>query len=377
LNAVADMQMNRLIEHLGRSSPAEGAGQTDGQLLDLFVRNRDELALAALVRRHATMVWGVCRRILPAHHDAEDAFQATFLVLVRKADAVPRSGSVGNWLYGVARQTAVRMRALAARRADRERQVAVMPEPTSADEYLWNDLRPVLDGELCRLPDKYRVVLILCDLEGQTRHSVAAQLAIPEGTVASRLATARAMLAKRLSRRGVVVSSTLLGAVLASHAAADAVPAAVVASQIQTIAVVGHAAASPAVAELVTGVTRAMFVSKLKAVAVVVLVVGLALGGAGFSAGLFKGSGAMAQPNTKTVPTDPPAGARELTTRHRFTVSLTNVEPWPRVTRGAFLDNSRILVQAGTGVLEVRDAKTGKVLKSIGLDKQEVGDFRL
>lgn len=367
--------MNWLIEYL-RRPPDEGAEQTDGQLLDLFVRNRDESALDALVRRHATMVWGVCRRVLLTRHDAEDAFQATFLVLVRKASAVPRSGLLGNWLYGVARQTAVRMRALAARRAVRERQVAVMPEPASADEYLWNDLRPVLDGELCRLPDKYRVLLVLCDLEGRSRREVAAQLAIPEGTVASRLATARAMLAKRLSRRGVVVSSTLLGAVLASHATADAVPAAAVASTIRTIAVVGHAAVSPAVATLVTGVTRAMFVSKLKTAAVVVLVVGLAFG-VGFGPGLFKGSDAMAQPNTKTTPTDPPAGARELTTRHRFTISLTKVEPWPRVTRGTFLDNERILVQDGTGTLQIRDAKTGKLLKSVALNKQEIGDFRL
>src|SRR5262245_24072980 len=126
------MQMNRLIDHLRRSGPNEGAEQTDGQLLDLFVRDRDGPALAVLVRRHAPMVWGVCRRILSAHHDAEDAFQATFLVLVRKADSVPRKELVANWLYGVARQTAVRMRALAARRAVRERQVAVLPEPATA-----------------------------------------------------------------------------------------------------------------------------------------------------------------------------------------------------------------------------------------------------
>jgi hypothetical protein len=119
-----------------------------------------------------------------------------------------------------------------------------------------------------------------------------------------------------------------------------------------------------------------MFVTKLRAVAAVVLVAGIALGGVGFGTALFRGPAAMAQPNAKTTPTNPPADAGEPA-RHRFTVSLTKVEPWPRVTRGAFLDNDRILVQAGTGVLEVRDAKTGKVLKSVGLEKQEIGDFRL
>lgn len=306
------MQMNRLIDHLRRPVPDE-AGQTDGQLLDLFVRDQDGAALAALVRRHAPMVWGVCRRVLSAHHDAEDAFQATFLVLVRKAEAVPRPELVGNWLYGVARQTAVRMRALAARRAVRERQVAVMPEPATADEYLWNDLRPVLDDELCRLPEKYRALLVLCDLEERTRADVARLLAIPEGTVASRLAAARAMLAKRLARRGLVVSGTLLGAVLASRTTAEAVAAGVGSITSRTAALLeagtGTAAAiSPTVAELIRGVTGAMRLSKIKAVTAVLLAAGLALGGISVGLGRSGGSPAMDRPNAPAAPpANPPA----------------------------------------------------------------------
>jgi RNA polymerase sigma-70 factor (ECF subfamily) len=109
-----------------------GGGETDGELLARFLRSRDDAALAALVRRHALMVWGVCCRLLRNHHDAVDAFQATFLVLVRKAADAP-SGAVANWLYGVARQTAVRLRALSAKRGQREAQVVIMPEPTAAE----------------------------------------------------------------------------------------------------------------------------------------------------------------------------------------------------------------------------------------------------
>src|SRR5436309_10610725 len=151
-----------------------GGGETDGELLARFLSSRDDDALAALVRRHAPMVWGVCRRLLN-HHDAEDAFQATFLVLVKKAADVPRH-AVANWLYGVARQTAVRLRATTAKRGRRETQVVTMPEPTAA-EVRDADLQAALDEELGRLPDHYRGVLVLCDLEGLTRREAARQLA--------------------------------------------------------------------------------------------------------------------------------------------------------------------------------------------------------
>ena len=267
---MATTPMNRVIQHL-LAACGDGAGLTDGELLTRFLSSRDDAALAALVRRHGPMVWGVCCRLLRSHHDAEDAFQATFLVLVQKAATLPDKETVGNWLYGVAHQTAVRMRATAAKRGVRERQVAVMPEPATAEQYVWNDLQPVLDEELSRLPDKYRVLIVLCDLEGMTRKEVARQLGIPEGTAASRLAAARAMLAKRLARRGVVVSGVLLGAVLSQQSAWAGVPTAVVSSTIKaaTLVAAGHAAAgaiSPTVAALYKGVTKAMFMTKIKGV---------------------------------------------------------------------------------------------------------------
>src|SRR5438552_3840845 len=167
---MATSQMSGVIQHLRRTVLLrDGAGQTDGQLLEDYISRRDEAALAALVHRHGPMVWGVCRRVLRNYHDAEDAFQATFLVFVRKVASIASRELVANWLYGVAHQTALKARATAARRKERERQVTAMPEPAAAEPGQWQDLQPLLDGELSRLPDKYRAIIVLCDLEGKTR----------------------------------------------------------------------------------------------------------------------------------------------------------------------------------------------------------------
>jgi RNA polymerase sigma factor (sigma-70 family) len=150
------IQMNLAIQHL-RSALLlrEGAELTDGQLLESFVSRREGTALEALVRRHGPMVWGVCRRILHSHHDAEDAFQATFLVLVRKAASVKPREMVGNWLYGVAHKTALKARAMASKQRARERQVMDMLEPAVKEQDLSCDLQAVLDQEMSNLPDKY------------------------------------------------------------------------------------------------------------------------------------------------------------------------------------------------------------------------------
>ncbi|MBV8430290.1 MAG: sigma-70 family RNA polymerase sigma factor, partial [Solirubrobacterales bacterium] len=173
-------------------------GLPDRELHRRFQDQQDQAAFQALLRRHGPMVLGVCRRVLGDRHEAEDAFQATFLVLVRKAASVVPRDMVGNWLYGVARQTALKARATTARRRAREKQVTAMPEPAPERRESRHDLQPLLDEELSRLPDKYRAVIVLCDLEGKTRKEVARQLGWPEGTVAGRLARARAVLAKRL-----------------------------------------------------------------------------------------------------------------------------------------------------------------------------------
>jgi RNA polymerase sigma factor (sigma-70 family) len=285
---MATSRISEVIQHLRKAVLLqEGAGLTDGQLLEGFISRRDEAALAAIVRRHGPMVWGVCRRILCNHHDAEDAFQATFLVLVRKAASVLPRGMVANWLYGVARQTALKARAAVAKREGRERQVAIMPEPAGSEQDLWCDLQPLLDEELSRLPAKYRAVLFLCDLEGKTRKEAARQLNVPEGTVAGRLARARIMLARRLARHGLAMSGGALAAAVSRQATSACVPSSVVSSTIKaaTLFASGEAAAtgviSVKVAILTEGVLKAMLLSKLKIATVGLLLVALLSGAAG------------------------------------------------------------------------------------------------
>jgi RNA polymerase sigma factor (sigma-70 family) len=286
---------------------------TDGELLARFLSSRDKNPLAALVRRHAPMVWGVCRRLLHNHHDAEDAFQATFLVLVRKAAGVPRQ-AVANWLYGVARQTAVRLRATMAKQGRRETQVVTMPEPTVA-EIRDADWHSVLDEELSRLPDHSRHVIVLCDLEGMTRKEAARQLGIPEGSVASRLARARVLLAKQLTRRGVVFAGGSVAAVLAAGSASASAPPALVASTIEAANLVatGRTAGvvSAKVAALTEGVVKAMFVTRIKSVLAVMLVVA-ALAGA---VGVLYQTQAADQPNGNDGPPAAKQGGEKPATK--------------------------------------------------------------
>jgi RNA polymerase sigma factor (sigma-70 family) len=282
---MATGQMNDLIQRMRRAALLQvGIGQSDGQLLEDYISRRDEAALAVLVRRHGPMVWGVCRRVLADYHDAEDAFQATFLVFVRKAASVKPRAMLANWLYGVAHQTALNVRTRAAKRKGREKTMAKVPEQTATDERLWQDLHRVLDEELSRLPDTYRLVVVLCDLEGKTRKEVAQQLSCREGTVAGRLARARQMLARRLTQRGVVLSGSALAALLLQSAASADVPGAVVSATIgaANLFAAGKATAaaiSPKVVAAAEGVLKAMMMSKLKAVITVLVVLGLVMTG--------------------------------------------------------------------------------------------------
>jgi RNA polymerase sigma factor (sigma-70 family) len=191
-------------------APREAAQPTDGQLLQRFASGRDEGAFSLLVRRHGTMVLGVCRRVLDNEHDAEDAFQATFLVLARQAQSIRKLESVGSWLYGVAYRISLRARSDAARRRALEEQARTMPQQDPFVEAAWRELRPVLDEEVDRLPPKYRAPIILCYLEGKTNTEAARELGWTKGTVSGRLARARELLRSRLARRGVTVTPALL-----------------------------------------------------------------------------------------------------------------------------------------------------------------------
>ncbi len=200
---------------------------TDGQLIERFAGRRGdpaESAFEAMVARHGPMVLRVCRGLLRDAHDVEDAFQATFLVLVRKAGSIGERELLSPWLYGVAYRVSLKARAASAKRRRREG-AAVDDPPADAAEAPWLDLRPVLHEELNRLPDKYRRPVVLCHLEGMTHAEAARELAWPVGTVSVRLARARKILRDRLSRRGLTATGALWAADLSAGGASVAVPA--------------------------------------------------------------------------------------------------------------------------------------------------------
>jgi RNA polymerase sigma factor (sigma-70 family) len=268
---MAGAWVGTLLEFVQRTAQRrENAQASDGALLDQFVTQRDEAAFSALVQRHAPMVWGVCHRLLPSHQDAEDAFQATFLVLALKAASIFPQAMVGNWLHGVAYQTALKARAVAGRRRRTEVQVREMPERVAEQQAGWSDVRALIDDELRRLPERHRAVVVLCDLEGNTRSEAARRLGVPEGTIAGWLSRGRAKLAHRLSRRGLALSGGGLAVALADSAAAGQMPPAL--ASITTQAAVAFAARSgiaaggisPTVLTVTKGVLESMFFNRFK-----------------------------------------------------------------------------------------------------------------
>jgi RNA polymerase sigma factor (sigma-70 family) len=234
----------------------------DAELLDAFVARRDEAAFAEIVRRHGPKVYAVCRRALGRHQLAEDAYQATFVVLARKADRVRPRSAVGGFLYGVARKAALEAYALSRRR--REALVARVPDvPVDDRARVDSDALAALDEEIANLSDALRAAVVLCELNGVGRAEAARQLGIAEGTLSSRLAAARKQLARRLKARGVTGGAALLAA-LADAAGAVQPPALTV--------------VSPAVSAIARGVFRTMLFTKLKTAApACAAVVGLAL----------------------------------------------------------------------------------------------------
>lgn len=327
--------VHRLIPHLRRVALARDTATGDGQLLGAFVTNRDDAAFATLVRRHGPMVLGVCRRVVGDSHLAEDAFQATFLVLARRASVVRPRNLVGPWLYGVAYRTAMKARSSAARRNAKEKQVDAMPHPPVSPEDVWSDLQPVLDAELTRLPDKYRIPILLCDLAGRPQRDVAKELELPVTTLTNRLAAARRLLARRLSDRGITLSAAAIASALGWHAATSAVPASLSATTVKAAcaAAAGMAVGLPVpVVQLSDGVMRMFVLSKLRAVAAgvascVVLLAGI---------GLVAESSLRANPDEKTAkepaPTkaaDPhqPPGLDDLTFLRRTSLDLRGTLP--------------------------------------------------
>jgi RNA polymerase sigma factor (sigma-70 family) len=258
------------------TGPEGGAPPTDRELLSLFVARRDEAAFTALVERHGPMVFGVCRRFLRQTQDVDDVFQATFLVLLRRAYSISRTDSIGSWLYGVARRVAVRARANARKRQDRERRGTARLLATGDTAAETRDLGHLLDEELGRLPEKYRAPLVLHYLCGRTKAETARDLGWTEGTVSGRLARGRELLRSRLTRRSVALTTLLAACGLAPEAAPAAVPRGLRDATPRGLARL--AADEGPAARLAQGMLRSLVVARLRAVVGLVLALGALAG---------------------------------------------------------------------------------------------------
>jgi RNA polymerase sigma factor (sigma-70 family) len=397
--------LDKLVRHL-RSLAAIGHFRsfTDAQLLERFVSANDEIAFEVLVRRHARLVFGACRRALGRGPDAEDAFQATLLVLARKAGSIRREASVAGWLYSVAHRVARKLQTRLARRRRREQteiDLEAIAEDTSmandpAQQAGWRELGLALDKEVQRLPKKNREALVLCHLEGLSAVDAAKRLGCPQSTLKSRLERARELLRQRLARRGVCLSSAGVAVLFAEHTVRAAVPPKVLHAAVQ--AAIAYAA-KPVVSALVSAQAAALAQGMLKTATVakvslvmVALLTTVAVGfGTAMGPGEKSGTGTIGdivvaaqipnpQPEGAKARVDslgdslpPGAVARLGTLRFKHGVGNYSNEPFFRMLKRAggshqiqataySSDGTRIVSLANFAGVHVWDATTGKVL---------------
>ncbi len=315
---MAEGQLRNVLQHIRKLAALRTVGKgLDCELLERFVTHQDEAAFAALMERHGPLVLSVCRRVLRHVQDAEDACQATFLVLARKAASIRKRDSVASWLHGVAYRVARKLKATAARRRVPESLPVDLPAAETTPETTWREVQVVLDEELQRLPDKYRAPLVLCSLEGKTRDEAAQQLGWTEGTLRGRLERGRERLRARLSRRGLTLSAALLATMLSQSTAATALPASLVGGIVPAASALaaGKATAtglvSPSVAALVEGVVQTMLVAKLKIIVWAALAIGVLSAGAGVLA--YQKAVPEAVSEGKAGPPQPPPPRAEAT----------------------------------------------------------------
>jgi RNA polymerase sigma factor (sigma-70 family) len=283
---VADGRLRAILRHLREAVVRQqGGALDDAQLLERFVAAHDEAAFEVLVWRHGELVWNVCRRVLRHEQDAEDAFQATFLALARKAASIGRRAAVAAWLYKVAYRAALAARAAAVNRARREAPLVDLPAPGPPPGGGERDLWAVLEEEVNRLPDKYRLPFVLCCLEGKSGDEAAEYLGCPRATVGTRLSRARERLRARLSRRGVAFAAALAAASLTGRAASAALTAGRVKAAVSAALAFAAGRAAPGApptpaAALAEAVLRSLLVARLKA-ARALLALALLAAGAG------------------------------------------------------------------------------------------------
>jgi RNA polymerase sigma factor (sigma-70 family) len=306
---MATAQLDTLVRHIkGLAAGHTGQHRTDRQLLDDFSARRDESAFAGLVARHGALVLRVCRRVLRHEQDAEDAFQAAFLVLARNAESVRQREAVASWLYGVAYRTAMDVKRKAAQRRIHEARLRGRTPP-AAPSPTWDDVQAVLDEEVQRLPESFRSAFVLCVLDGKTVPAAAAELGVKDGTLSWRLARARQQLRRRLARRGIELAAVLAALSVAHGVSKAVVPAALARATVGfglSVAAGGPAAAIPThIAALAAGVTRAMFLTKTKIATAVLIAASLLIaGGALMHQTLAAGEEA---PLAAARPSEPPA----------------------------------------------------------------------
>lgn len=394
-----------ILRHLRRAVPVGGdASGSDADLLGRFVDARDGLAFEVLVRRHASMVWNVCRRVLRDDADAEDAFQAVFLTLVSKGHTIGRRASVAGWLHRVAHRVAVEARRQAARRSAREVPVMEHHLTRPGDDAAWGELRSVLDEELCRLPEKYRAPVVLCYLQGRSNAEAARELGCPTGTVVTRLACARNRLRERLTRRGLSAPAGLLAAGLLQPAEAAAVPAGLIDATVRAslllaagqTAAAAHAAMAVSLSRAATG---AVSVARVKCAVAVAGCLALAGGAASLRERENAGEPIPRAPATATA--RPVAGASNPGPIGNEPNPGPDEDRPPRVTafferadqakitvtfrhRGAVLDAVTLPVAASAAItrndqpLRLADLKPGWLLRLVlSADESEVVAIRV
>ncbi len=352
--------LGRLVSVHARNGPP------DRLLLECFIAHKDEAAFAALVERHGAMVLAVARNVLHHLPDAEDVFQATFLVLARQAGSVRKRGSAGSWLHGVAYRLALKARTAAAARHRLESRAPARAPHESPDDLTLRELSGILHEELERLPDRYRAPLVLCYLEGMTQEQAAEHLGLAKGTLRGRLERGRLLLRGRLSRRGMAPAVVLLADTTGPAGAALPGPLVSTTARAAAAFAAGRAAGvSVPVVQMTEGALRAMVVTQLRSAAAALL---LAVGLVAAATGVLAARGAPAEPPAPARPEGPGpgagAGAKPGADTGKPIRSLSGHKD--RVTSAAYSPDGQWIATAGwDGTARIWDAKTGKEVRRL------------